>query len=595
MTMDFDHPKHNNKYSNRAVVRMLLNVFPAQFFLYILNDMLNTVNGIVISGTQPVPALSAFALCSPISMFRAVLATTISTGMVILCGHKVGNGKGNDIKDVMNTAFIMSMITGLTASALLLGFRVPVARLLGANNETLDYTVDYLTGLAIGVLPTILISLFINIIQMNESAYDVILFGAIRLALMITSVCMTGYLLKGNLLQISAASSVATLLTAVILYFFVRRKAMNRRSVADGFQKSYIKEILLLGIPAAAVSLMTGLRGIYLNNTIVTYGGTNAAAAMGILSTLWFLIDGVTYGTGFATGMLASVSYGERDSDTLQNIFKESARFGTVLTLILAILYSVLARLAASLLTADPEVTEYAVSLIRIYAIGRIAVLLLMVFINIYQSCKKTVIVFVCNLLAFLLFPIAFTLLFKDIIGVDAVWWSYTVAPAAMLIVLPILCLISNKKTPASLSDILILNDIKDGFRINRLLTSKNEAVNISAELIPLLSEKGLGMRECNIYALCLEETAVNIFDNALSKSKPQKQYVDVQIYISETATVMRLRDNAPKFDLISQAEVYNSDPDDMIKNIGYRIVSGYAKEMSYDRIYDMNILRIEI
>ena len=72
-----------------------------------------------------------------------------------------------------------------------------------------------------------------------------------------------------------------------------------------------------------------------------------------------------------------------------------------------------------------------------------------------------------------------------------------------------------------------------------------------------------------------------------------QKQYVDVQIFINENATIMRLRDNAPKFDLISQAKVYNSDPDDMIKNIGYRIVSGYAKEMSYDRIYDTNILRI--
>lgn len=589
--MNLEQAKYKG-YSDKTVVRMLLNVFPAQFFLYILNDLLGTANGIVISGTQPVQALSALALCSPVSTLRAVLSITISTGMVILCGHKVGSGNGNDIKKVMNTAFVMAIITGLAAGALLLVFRVPIALFLGANSEILEYTVDYLTGLAIGVLPAILISLFISIIQVNGSAYDVMLFGAIRLVLMIASVCMAAYLLKGNLLLISAASSIASLITAVILYIFIRRRQMNS-SLARGFNLSFAGEIVFMGIPAAAVSLMTGLRDIYLNNTIVIYGGTGAAAAMGILSTIWFLIDGVAYGSGFTAGMIASVSYGERDTDTIQNVFKEAAKFGSALTAILAVLYCVLARPVASLMTTDPVVIEYAVNLIRIYAIGRIAVLLVMVFINIYQSCKKTAVVFVCNLLAFLLFPIAFSVLFKDTIGVDAVWWAYTIGPAAMLVALPVMCLIINKKLPPSLSDILLLNDIKDGFRINRLLTSKNEAVNISAELIPVLNEKGLGMRECNIYALCLEETAVNIFDNAFTKSNTQKQYVDVQIFINENATIMRLRDNAPKFDLISQAKVYNSDPDDMIKNIGYRIVSGYAKEMSYDRIYDTNILRI--
>ena len=584
-----------NERPDKTVVHMLLNVFPAQFFLYVLNALLNTVNGIVISGTQSVQALSAMALCSPVTMFRTVLSTTISTGMVILCGHKVGSGNSNDIKKVMSTAFDMSIIIGLIATASLLIFRIPVARFLGANNEILEDTVDYLTGLALGVLPAILISLFINIIQMNKKSYGVILFGAIRLVLVIASVSIVAYLCKGNLFQISVASSVASLINVIFIYIYIKRDSAIFGKFAVDIDFSFAREIVFMGVPAAAVSLMTGFRDIYLNNTIIAYGGAKAAAAMGILTTICFLIDGVTYGTGFATGMLASVSYGERDAYTMRYIFKDTVKFGTALTAILAVFYSALARPIVSLLATDPEVIEYAVSLIRIYAVGRIAVVLLMIFINIYQSCKKTVAVFVCNLLAFLLFPIAFSLLFKDIIGVDAMWWAYTIGPAVMLLVLPVMCLIINRKAPVSLPDLLLLGDIKDGYRINRLLTSKKEAVNISAGLVPILHEKGLSIRECNIYALCLEETAVNIFDNAFSEDNLQKQYVDVQIYISENATVMRFRDNAPKYDLISQAKIYNSDPDDMIKNIGYRIISGYAEEMSYSRIYDANILRIEL
>lgn len=583
-------------HSDRAVVQMLMNVFPARFAMYALNSFLSAVNGVVISRTQPLRALSAMALCAPVTYFRTVLQTTIATGMVILCGHKVGRGQKDGIGSAVATSLAMAVAVGAVAMAAVLGFRVPIARLLGANDELLPYTVEYLSGMAVGLLPEMLIPVFVNIIQMNGSQSDVIKTVIVRIALTLTAVWIVAFPLDGGLFQIAAAGAVVSAMLVIFLCFRFRDRTAHRVRLIKESGLSCAAEIVSLGFPAAAVSLMTGLRDVFLNNAIVSTGGAEAAAAMGVLSTVWFLIDAVVYGFGRAVGQLASISYGEQDADNLQSLFRAAVKYGLILTAAVGLLYGVLIRPVASLLTDDPIVIGYAVELVRIYAVGRLAVTALVIFINLYQSCKKTLAVYICNVCAFFAFPILETLWLKNSIGVTAVWLSYTLCPLAMLLLLPLMCALLKGGFPKSLSELFLLNDIRDGVRINRLISSREDAVGLSAELMSAFRQNGLSSRKSYLCALCIEETVINILDSALfCTADAQKQAVDVRVCIKDDTVAIRFRDNAPGFDPVAQAAVYNAAPDDTVKNIGYRIVSGLAREMSYSRIYDMNILRIEL
>ena len=589
-------------YSNKTIVQMLYNVLPVQFLIYLLGDILNSINGIAISGTQPTEALSAMAVCSAVVPFRAVFTTTVATGMVILCGHKVGSGNGKETRRVMTTASFNAIIAGIALTILVLILRVPIARFIGANDEILDYTVDYLTGIAFGITPMALITVLIDIVQMSGKLSNAIKFGLVQIVLTITAVFLTAYVFKGSLLQISLASTVATLITAIVIYIYIRVKSLGGTRLIKELHLPYIGKIILLGFPASLVSLMTGLRDVFITNRIVSLGGAEAAAAMGVLITIWFFIDGIVYGSGWAIAKITSVSYGERDSDSIQNIFKESMKHCSIITIIVGALYFVLAGIIAPLLSSDPAVIDIAVKLIRIFIVSRLAVMWVIVFISIFQSCKKPLAVFAFNGFAFLIFPVAGILLLENSMGIDAVWWSYTIGPVAMLVFWSIICIVRNQRFPKTMEDLLLLNDFSNRIRKNWLLTSKKQAVIVSEEMMNFLRENGASPRDSFICALCLEETVINIYDNAFECKDDEvwvfgaeEQCVDIQLCIDERHIIMRFRDNAKGFDLSSQASVYNAAPEDIIKNVGFRIISKYAKEMTYNRIYNMNILRIEI
>ena len=589
-------------YSNKNIVQMIFKVLPVQFLMYVLGDVLNTINGIAISGTQSTKVLSAMAVCMPFSPFRVAFSIAVATGMVILCGHKVGSGNGNETKKVMTTAIINAVIAGAIFAAIVIIFRVPIARFLGANDEIVDYAADYLFGAALGIVPVALISVLTNIIQMNGKFSDAIKFAVVQIVLAFVIVFSTAYIFKGNIFQISMASSVSALLATIIMYIYVRRKTLGRIHFIKEFHVPYVWKIALLGIPASIIPALTGVRDIFLTNRIVSLGGVEATAAMGILGTIWFLSDGATFGTGGALGNITSVSFGERDFDSIKNIFKEGVKYGLVLTIVIGVIYFIFDRAVISFLTNDPAVIEIAVKLTRIFLVSRIVTTWAIIIISIFQSCKKSFSVIVLNLLSFLVFPIIGIFLTEDALGLDAVWWSYTIGPAAALLLWVIICIIKNRKFPSTIGDTLLLDDA-GSIRKSWLMTSKKQAVIVSEEMMHFLQEKGASARDSFICALCLEETVINIYDNAFGEDDEEvwifdtedEKCVDIRLCIEEGHIMMRFRDNAKKFDLSSQASVYNSAPDDIIKNVGYRMISKYAKEITYNRIYSMNILRIEI
>ncbi|MEG2652737.1 MAG: hypothetical protein RSA17_04105, partial [Ruthenibacterium sp.] len=71
-----------------------------------------------------------------------------------------------------------------------------------------------------------------------------------------------------------------------------------------------------------------------------------------------------------------------------------------------------------------------------------------------------------------------------------------------------------------------------------------------------------------------------------------KEQFVDLKIVIKEDKAIIRIRDNCKAFNPKDRADMIS---DDIIKNIGIRMIIGMAKKMDYANILNMNYLTIEI
>jgi anti-sigma regulatory factor (Ser/Thr protein kinase) len=75
---------------------------------------------------------------------------------------------------------------------------------------------------------------------------------------------------------------------------------------------------------------------------------------------------------------------------------------------------------------------------------------------------------------------------------------------------------------------------------------------------------------------------------------KDQKQHsVDLRISLKDLKLIIRIKDDCIPFDPSERLKM--ADPDDIVKNIGIRIVFSLAQDIQYQNILGLNALTIHI
>lgn len=121
-----------------------------------------------------------------------------------------------------------------------------------------------------------------------------------------------------------------------------------------------------------------------------------------------------------------------------------------------------------------------------------------------------------------------------------------------------------------------------------------DEDVSLGSEQIFLFC-KGhkIDQRIAYYASLCFEELASNIVKHGFPKSKSSKPMIDLRAVIVDNSLVIRLRDNCPKYDVTKHIAAVNMADSDPLHNIGTRIVSKIASDITYLNTFDTNSLII--
>lgn len=583
-----------NKYNPTIIKEMFIALLPAQVFSLITSCISGIINGLLMGNFLPALSLVALGFASPLVNLIGACAGIVSGGSRIVCGRLIGRGKLESIKNTYSQSLIILVSFGVLFSLFSFFFSENISFILGASGESLISTSNYIKGLAFGFVPTLIVPCLIIFLQMaNLGSLSLIATLVLVISDLILSL-INIFVLNGGVIGMSLASSISQYIAMFVLFYYLSKRKDFVYFDKKAFKLKESLEIVFLGLPGALLGVMCSIRNVAFNSLALKVGGAAAVSALTILSTAMAPFDMVNGGIGNVSTSLSSVFVGENDRTSLKTLFKETIKIGEVLVTFRLLIMLVLGRLIISLFSKDPYIGDITMNLVMWYTGCMFVNIVYLSFISQFQALGRVMKSNVLYTFSNLLFPLAIAFGLYKQIGLTAIWMSFLTADFLSICLIIIVAMIKNKTIKLDLDKIFDYDKtILDGKSLQISIKSMEDVINVSLKIEEFIKENLNETRKARLSGLCVEELAGNIVEHGFSKKKNNKtDSIDIYVSVIDENILLRIKDNSVPFDLRKK---FKGSEDDPSKNIGIRMVSKIAKEISYQSSFGMNIVSIEL
>ncbi len=373
-------PKAVAKNSIPAIISMMV------VFVY------NIADTFFIGQTGDELQVAAITLSMPVFSLFIGAGVLLGIGGTSMISRALGEKRVEYAKHVSSFAFYASIILGLALMVTFWTFMPALLNIIGVSADTVDYTRDYLTYLAVGAPFIILSQTFSNIIR-SEGKSTLAMKGMMLGT--ITNIILDPILILGFDMGVSGAA-IATVIgnmfgAGFFIFYLVSGKSILSIKPKDFMVRNGVLiGVLAIGIPASLNNLMLSVANVFLNNFLMSYGDIQLAA-MGVAIRANLIMIFVQIGLGQGIQPLVGYSYGAKDFDRLHGIIKFSIITAVILGSVLTAIYWVLADTIVQSFIDSPDVIEYGTTMLRALIISGPVVGIMFIFINVLQGLGKVI------------------------------------------------------------------------------------------------------------------------------------------------------------------------------------------------------------
>ena len=414
-----------------------------RFVLPCIGTMLFTsiygiVDGLCVSNFVGKTAFAAVNLIMPLPMLLGTIGFMLGTGGSAIVGITLGEGDQKKA-DRYFTLFLLAALVSVSVLAVLgIVFLRPIAVLLGAKGELLDYAVRYgrilMVSLPTFALQNMFQSFFVTAEKPHLGFAFTVAAGGTN---MVLDVLLVG-MLHGGVAGAAIATFISQAVGGVLplLYFLSRRSTSSIHLGRTQWNGGVIRSACINGSSELMTNLSMSLVNILYNYHLLRFAGENGVAAYGVIMYAACLFVAVFVGYAVGSAPIVSYHYGARNHAELNNLYSKSLRLIGVVAVLMTALSMVLIPYVARIFVGyDAELLALTSHAFRVYALN----FFLMGF-NVYGSSFFTalgdgVTSALIYFLRTLLFQLAALLLLPALWGLDGVWLAVTAAELAALAV----------------------------------------------------------------------------------------------------------------------------------------------------------------
>ena len=576
--------------------RLFFKLLPVQILIVAMGSVNLIVDGAVAGRCIDSSSVGVVGLYfSMINALTAVGAVLLG-GAAVLCGRSMGSGDLEKTKSI----FTMNLGAALTAGALLTAVSLilpgPIADILGASSELKPALITYIRGYAVGIIPMLLAQQIAAFLQMERQSAR----GYAGIAgLVISNVALDILLvavLKMGVWGLALATSISNWIYLIILVPYYQTGRSQLKMGRKHIDFRVLGSMIAVGAPGAVLVFMLALRGITINRILLMYSGNDGLSAQSAFSMISGLLYAFALGTGATLRMLASVFFGEEDKDSLRRLLRMTLSKTVPMSLVVTAVVLLLSGPVTLIFFPDKTTEVYRLTrqLFIICSCCIPFIVLAQVIANYLQACGHNVYVNILSVFDGFFAMVIPSLILAPKMGALGVWLANPIGIALTLLLSLCYACVFNRRFPRG-DDFLMLRPgfgVPDEDRLDIPVRSMSDVTGTAVTVQDFCEKHGLDSKTSLYAALCLEEMAGNVVDHGFTKDE-KDHMIEAHVTYKDGEVMLRIKDDCIPFDPMERADLLSGD--DPLRNIGIRMVSKLAKEMTYQNLIGLNVLTIRL
>lgn len=434
--------------SEHFTYKKLIKFTLPTIIMMIFSSIYGVVDGLFISNCVGSNAFAAVNLIMPVIMIFGAVGFMIGTGGSAIVSKTLGEGDEKKANEYFSMLNYLLIVLGIIFSIVGIIVLKPVASMLGAEGEILEYCVKYGGILLIALTAFLLQNSFQSFLVVAEMpTFGLVISVCAGITNMVLDFLFI-YVFKWGVTGAAFATAISQIVGGIIpLIYFMRKNKSKLKLVKTKFSLEPIIKSCTNGSSEMVTNLSMSLVNMLYNMQLMKYAGTNGIVAYGIIMYVGFIFSGTYLGYSIGSAPIVGYHYGAGNLDELKGLFKKSLKLLVITSISMTVLAEIFAKpLASIFVNYDKELLVSTTNAIRIYALSYIVSGINIFASGFFTALNDGVVSAAISFIRTLIFQVIAILVLPLILGTIGIWLSIVVAELLSLIVSITFLVVKRKK-----------------------------------------------------------------------------------------------------------------------------------------------------
>jgi len=353
----------------------------------------NLADTFFVGHTNDPSQVAALTLSFPLFMTLTMVGNLFGIGANSFISRSLGQGERERASKASTFAFYGALVGVLVIIAVLCIFMTPILTVIGAiTPETFQATKAYLSWTVLyGGIPTVAALMLGHLIRSEgntkQASIGMALGGILNIGLDYVFVPVLGLGAKG--------AGIATCISNVIAFLYLLWVVLRTKSTVIilnpkklRIEAQIVKQVILVGIPAAAIIVLGSTANIVLTHFMSAYGDVSIAA-FGIVQKIGSIAIQITVGLTQGIMPLLGYCYGANDIKRMKAINSFSFFLLGCYAALCVIVVEIFAKPLIMLFISETATVEKGVQFLRIWFFCAPGMCFTNLFSSIFQAMGK--------------------------------------------------------------------------------------------------------------------------------------------------------------------------------------------------------------
>lgn len=415
--------------------------------MMIFTSIYGVVDGLFVSNVAGSDAFASVNLIMPALMILGSVGFMIGTGGSALVSLTLGTGDKKRANEIFSMLIYFLIGAGIVISIIGVIIMEPVAKMLGADETTLENCVIYGRTLMIAMTPFLLQNAFQSFLVVAERPKMGLIVSVVSGVINMVLDFLFIYVFKMGVFGAALATGISQFAGSIVpLVYFLRKNNSPLRLVKTKFNAGYLIRSCANGSSEMLTNLSMSLVNMLYNFQLLKLAGANGVVAYGIIMYVGFIFAGTFIGYSIGVAPIVGYHYGAGNEKELKNLLKRSLIIiGCSAVFLTAMAELLSGTLAGVFVGYDAALLEMTTTAIRLYVISYLVAGFNIFASSFFTALNNGLVSALISFLRTLVFQVVMIYVLPMFWELNGIWLAVVFAEILSLVV-SVICFIANRK-----------------------------------------------------------------------------------------------------------------------------------------------------